>query len=190
MDNKKRVIQIIVLLVILVLIFILILRQVIKPSSQISPQPSIIPTQKLKPHVVAGSLTLKTSNGLNRRSQATPITVDVLANSGGYDLVGYDLIIKHTGFKLIKAESGVADFQIFTRPLSDQLIITGIKKLSSQSPQVFTEAKLLRLTFQPAAKGSYSVGIQTQSGKETTKFVDNKTSVYYPKTNSLPLEIY
>lgn len=156
------IIGVFILLVIFGTVLILVFRQ--KPKSESArTKVEVIPTPTIK---AEGSLTLvKVDNS----------TYDIVANSSGKDIVGYDILLgfDSTRADLINVLSAEPNFNIFKLQKNNLLIITGTKKLAIKTPTIFSKTKILTI------RGA-SVSIIYQSGKETTKFVDSASKIYYP----------
>jgi hypothetical protein len=154
-------------------------------SSTIKEEKMIIPTEM----PVNSSLLLSTA--------VTPVKlnnnfiVNVTANSGEKNIVGYDLILYYDPSltEFVKAESLLPGFQIYTYKHNNYVVITAVKGLQNESLSVFSENKILSFTFRGLKIGKGSLSLKNSSGNEKTKLVTDKTESLNPKLNDLQIEI-
>lgn len=158
-----------------------------KNTSEITQAP-VIPTVMVK----EGTATLKTSDAAARYAKGATISVEVLADSNGSDVVGYDLLVSFDTDKMdfVAVTSLSPDFKIYKLVRSGGVTLTGTKQLTIKTPTVFANAKIAILTFRSKVKGVATVGITSNEGKEVTQFVDGKSKNHRPQTNQISLEIY
>ncbi|MCX7881494.1 MAG: hypothetical protein N2482_03245 [Patescibacteria group bacterium] len=152
------------------------------------------PTETLKKEEknTKDSLSLKVLEG-ERVSLGSLITLEISADlKEAADIVGYDIILSYdsNNFELINSQSLLTDFDLMRTKGENYLALTGYKKLTSNTKTVLVNQKIINLTFKPKNKGIFTFTILLTKNKLKTKLVDDKTQVYYPKTDSIKVEIY
>lgn len=119
------------------------------------------------------------------------LIIDLFADSNGENVIAYDVLVKYEplAFDFIKAVSLDQAFQVYSFKKDDRLTLTVVKTSQDQTPSVFVEKPVVRLNFKPKKTGEFSFSILTSFNKETTKFVNEKTEVIYPKVNKIKLTV-
>jgi hypothetical protein len=142
-------------------------------------------------HSVFGSLTISSKTGSNIFSLGQPITLVVSGDSQGKDVVGYDVLFQYpsSDFSFVSKTSATTDFQAYSFVKDNQVSITGAKGINVKTATVFNKMNLVEITFQPKTAGKFTFTIKRNLGKETSKFVDSNTKVYYPSGNSVVIEV-
>ncbi|MFN4213060.1 MAG: hypothetical protein ACK4FL_03830 [Microgenomates group bacterium] len=151
--------------------------------------PIISPTTAVS---TKGFLKLTEASGLTSFSLNQPVTLQVLADSAGEEIVGFDVLVGYdsTAFDFIKASSLLADFKVYFYKREGYVILTMIKSLKSKTPSVFRETPVLTFNFLPKKRGRFSFEIKEKIGRETTGLVNNKTKKITPRLDQLTVEIY
>jgi len=119
------------------------------------------------------------------------LIIDLFADSNGENVTAYDVLVKYEplAFDFIKAVSLDQAFQVYSFKKDDRLTLTVVKTSQDQTPSVFVEKPVVRLSFKPKKSGEFDFAILNSFGKETTKFVNEKTEVIYPKVNKIKLTV-
>lgn len=146
-------------------------------------------TQAQIPSETTGNFTLVSDGG-----ETVPVgnkaVVRVVADSGGKDVVGYDIVLsKPSNMQGLVVTSLVPGFQVFTNEGDDYVSITGIKGLDSQDAHIFSGSPLVQVEFVPTAAGEVALSLYDEHNNETTKFVDTQTTLYYPGLSGLTLQV-
>jgi len=173
-----------VLLIGMVIFFVANSRQ--KKISEIVPTPTTVEL------VHRGQLSLKPYDNLLRKKLGEEIIFNLTADSSGIDVVGYDVLInyKSADINLLSLTSTIPSFSVYKNQQGDKLAITGIKKLSSTESNILKGEKIISLSLKPNKKGKFTIGLMERANKETTKFVNEKTKIFYPVLNSVTIEVY
>lgn len=135
-----------------------------------------------------GAMNIKIPDGENTISVGKAFELEIEADSEGKNIVGYDFIIKYDSqaFNLVKAESAIANFKIFTFENEDGgITITGLKDVEDNSETVLSETVLVSLSLLSKMEGDYDITLVSKREKEITQMVDDKTAVLYPEVNSI-----
>ena len=192
-ERKNKMIPIYITLVVLLILGVFAVSSSLqKRGPAFNPgklRPSIPPT--LIPYPTQGAMMMKTKDGEKRYAVGSPVTVVIQANSEGKRIVGYDAILSYDnkGFSYQSSKSLSPDFQLYAYDRKTYVSFSGIRSLQSTSIDSWTSYPLLEVVLMPKQKGSYAFELSPE-GKETSKLVDDKAQVVYPKTEQLLLEIY
>lgn len=181
-DQNKTSIAIAVggLIVLFILLAVFISRKQLQKTAVLQPTPQeqkVVPTIKPK----QGSITLK---------KATASNLTISLDSMGFDVVGYDVILTYDPqqLEIVQASSLLPEFTLFKIKRENYMVLTGAKKLSATAQTVLTNKDVINVTVKPKISGTISLNIMTQQGKETTKFVDDKSAIHYPQVGSINIE--
>lgn len=119
------------------------------------------------------------------------INIDIYADSEGKNISGYDLIISYDpqGLEFVSAQSTLNDFSLYSFKKEGRLSLTGTKKLNSNNQTIFASTKIAILNFKPKKRGTHTVSLLSNLGKEKTQMVDEETKIYYPSLNQIKLEV-
>lgn len=196
-NNQQTMLPRILLIGFFVLFVVIILALVFKnrKSSMVSEKNTSEITQTpVVPTIVAkeGFISLKTSDAAARYAKDATISVEIMADSNGLAVTGYDLLVNFDSDKmaLVAVASLSSDFKIYKLSRSGGVTLTGTKLLTIKTPTVFANTKIAIATFRTKAKGVATVGVVTAAGKEVTQFVDANSKKHRPQTNQISLEIY
>lgn len=192
-NSIKKAVLVIIAIVIIIVIFVVIQKSV-KKTNPLTVIPTSSPISNPSPAkniINSGSFNLKIADGAVKKESGKEFTVDVLADSNGKDVVGYDIILQFDSTRLdfIKSESKINDFTIYKNNDTGKISFTGVKKIASNSTNILSGKSLVTLTFKAKAQGHASISIIKERQKEVTQFIDGQTQIYYPKVNSINLEI-
>lgn len=104
-----------------------------------------------------GVIKLIPKDGKTSYKAGDTVTLRLIAHSAGDTVTGYDAVVQYDREKMrfVKAVSVNDDFQLFAdkNEPSAPLIITGVKKLASTTPVVFSDTVVAEFTF-IVAKGA------------------------------------
>lgn len=139
-----------------------------------------------------GSLNLQTAGNITRFPAGQPVNLTVVADSGGENIVGWDLLVAYdpAAFEFVRADSILADFKIYSYKRPNHVSLTSIKSLQSNTPAVFKKTAVASLVFQPKKKGRFTLTLKDSLGKEKTNFVNTVTKRISPQLNQITIEIY
>lgn len=139
-----------------------------------------------------GYLSLQTAGNVTRFPAGQPVNLTVVADSGGENIVGWDLLVAYdpAAFEFIRADSILTDFKIYSFQGRDYVSLTSIKSLQSNTPAVFKKTVVASLVFQPKKKGRFTLTLKDSLGKEKTNFVNTVTKRISPQLNQITIEIY
>lgn len=142
--------------------------------------PTLIPTK--------GFINLKNNSAVNKIN--SPINLSLIADSDGENVTAFDTIISYdpVSFDFVKADSVNQNFKIYSYKGNNSLTLT-VVKTGQNSITIFKGEAVARLVFQPKAKGNFAFTILSSSGKETTKFVNDKTRIINPKVNQVKVTV-
>lgn len=149
-----------------------------------APTPTIRPTK--------GTMSLTPKSGIARYSVNEEVILNLVADSDNEDISGYDTIVSYdsSALEFVKATSTIPEFKIFSFSKDNYLSITATKNLQATTPSVFVNTVLVELIFKPKTTGNFTVSVDAERGKESTKFVNTNTQMVYPKVDNIALEIY
>lgn len=193
--NKPKIFPIIVTVVVLLGLGFVMLSTVrqrpvpTQPAQVNTVPPSATPT--VIPRPVLGTMTMKTKDSLLRYPAGKPVTIIIQANSAGKRIVAYDAILGYDsqGFSYDSSKSLPADFQVYPFDRKSYISFSGIRSIQSKTLDEWTSYPLIEVIMMPKKTGKYVFELSPQGG-ETSKLVDDKNQIVYPKTMELHLEIY
>jgi len=167
---------------------LLYMRMAMKSSTapEVTITPSVIPTER----ETTGSFSLISSSAAALKV-GVPVTLTVTADTAGKDVVGYDIVIAHNTAQVgtLSVKSLIPAFQVFTKESIDHVTVTGIKGLGSKESNIFSNTPILEVTFTPEKAGPLGLSVVEDINKESTKFVDVGTQLYFPKLTNSPLQV-
>lgn len=145
--------------------------------------PSEAPTQ--------GLINLVLSDGTTSATVNKEVQVDVMADSNGNNISGYDLALVYdpTSFDFVRATSSFNDFKLYTYKKSNYLSILGTKIPQSQTPSVFSQTKIVSLFFKPVKAGNYSLSLKPLVDVDKTDLVTDQTEILNPQLNELEISV-
>lgn len=186
MKNSKIYFSILLIFFLIFLATSLLLKKSSKPKTR--PNFSVVPTASS----TYGYLKLQTVGKITRFPVGQPINLSVMADSGGENIVGWDLLIVYdtAAFDFVKASSNLPDFKTYSYKWPNHISITGIKLLQNQNPSVFKSTNVATLVFQPKKTGRFTLMLKDSLGKERSQLVNTATKKIFPQLNQLTIEIY
>lgn len=115
-----------------------------------------------------GSLSLVIQNAKPSYTVGDTVEVQVIANSGESEIVGYDAdLMVGTGAQFVSATSLLSDFDVRTTNKNDTVIVTGFKKLSASGGSVLVGTPVASVTFKLNRAGSIAITPQLIPGQKT-----------------------
>jgi len=176
-----------------------------KESSKKSDQPSSVQEKENKATLKQESMVIPTvlptqgviELNVSKREAKTgeSFEVDVLADSSGKNIVGYDMVLSYDplAFNFVESKSILTDFKIYSYNKEGYLFFTAVKSLDSVSKTVLGndqgKSSIAVLIFEPRKKGKYSFSLEKKVGNDTTGLVTDQTEVLNPMLNSLDVEV-
>lgn len=135
-----------------------------------------------------GFISLKNNSAVNKIE--SPLEISLEIDSDSENVTAFDSIIKYDpiNFDFVKADSLDQDFKVYSYKKEGRLSLT-VVKTGQGSTSIFKDNSVVKLVFQPKTKGEFVFSVIPSFEKETTKFVNEKTEVLYPKTNQLNITI-
>ena len=178
----------------IIIVFILLKNRTYLQKEKVSPTPivqSSIPTQPALERKKIGRIALSTMRQVVSLTKKEKIVVLTRVDSGGRDVVGFDLIFKFNKKDLNLSKVGLtsANFDLFKRTFSGGEIITGAKKISQKNKIVLNNNQLIKLTFVPKKEGRYNISVISTDNVNKTQFVDSQTKIIYPEVSSLSITV-
>jgi hypothetical protein len=149
---------------------------------------AVIPTVATTSSV---SMALETNLPGNQMKVGDTIELNLLADSNGKNIVGYDVVMYYDSlaFDFLKGITMLPDYNIFTYKKGHYFTITGLKTLQS-APSPMTKAnKLATLTFQSTKAGKFEFSLKQSNEKDKTDLVTDKTEVLIPTLNQLTVDV-
>lgn len=151
-------------------------------------QQAVVPTAK--PTVTRfGKLDISTSTA--NVTDGQDVIVVISGDSMGKEIVGYDSLIVYdkSALTLQSAKSAIVDFTIFKFDRPSHLSLTAVKNLNSKTPTVLNKTPMVELVFKAVKPGTFSIVLQSDIDKESTKMVDEKTNILYPNLSSVMITV-
>lgn len=138
-----------------------------------------------------GSLILKDKDNLRNYQVDRAITLQVVADSEGADVVGFDILLDYdkSAFTLTSAQTPLTGFRLFSKQNENHLSLTATQLLESKVRSLFSATAIVELVLVPKKAGSYTFSLLDEVGNESTKFVDTQSTRLYPQTVSLKVEV-
>ena len=179
-----------VVIILLVIFYILMRKPVInqETTNTQNNQQTVVPTTK---PTIARFGKLDISVPTTNITSGQDMIVTITGDSMGKNIVGYDalLVYDHSALKLQSAKSAITDFTIFKFERPGHLSITAVKNLNSKEPTILNNAPMIELVFKTIKPGTFSIEIQPDIDKESTKMVDEKTNILYPNLSSVMVTV-
>lgn len=145
----------------------------------------VIPT----PIPTKGFINLENNSTVNKINN--PVELNLMADSNGENVTAFDTIISYdpVSFDFVSSDSVNPNFKVYSYKRDNRLTLTVVKTGQNDIGTIFKGEAIIKLVFQPAVKGNFTFAVLSSYGKETTKFVNEKTEVIYPGTNELKVII-
>lgn len=154
-------------------------------TSMIKPSVGVAPT------TVVSRGYIKFKPDLTTNKLSGPLNLTLTADSNGDNVTAFDILISYDpmAFEFVSAKSADPNFQVYPYVKDGGLDLTVVKTGSSATPSVFKDEDVVNLVFQPKKIGQSTFKVVPSIGKETTKFVNDKTEVIYPEMNSILITV-
>ncbi len=119
------------------------------------------------------------------------VNLQLVGDSDSEDISAFDVLLGYDilAFDFVKANSVSSMYRVFTFKKDNQLRLTVARIAKTTEKSVFSNSPLINLVFTSKKSGEFVFGIIPASGKETTKFVNDKTETIYPKVNDLRITV-
>jgi len=149
-------------------------------TSTIQQKNVIFPT----PMPTKGFINLENNSAVNQVNN--PVDLNLIADSNGENVTAFDTVISYdpVSFDFVKADSVNPDFKIYSYKKNNRLTLT-VVKTGQNNIMIFKGEAIVKLVFQPKAKGNFTFAVLSSYGQETTKFINEKTEAIYPGTNEV-----
>lgn len=184
-ENSNKKIYLIVLLIIFFIFLItgLLLLFVEKPTTKLQ-ENNQIKKQTISLEELKGSLLIQPE----KKYSLGEFYVDIIANSNQENVTAYDVLLDydHQGLEFLKAESLDKNFDVYAK--ENELIFLTIAKKTNEIT-VFNNQPVVRVYLKALKTGQYRLEILSKKDSLTTKFVNDKTDIVKPQTNSVYLYI-
>lgn len=157
----------------------------LNPAKNISEQ-SMFKTEK------KGTITLKSAEDLRRYRVGQRINLQVLADSVGSDIVGFDLLFKYDkqAFSTPSVTTPLQGYTVVTAENENHFTITAVQVPGSENRTIFNGTEILKLVFNPLKVGTYEISIIPEVNPESTKFVSTESQQLIPQTATFKVEVY
>ena len=170
--NKKHTQQKVIPFIglgILLLLLVLVVARKGNFSLTGGPKPTPTPSQP----VVAGRMYLTSPGNQQVFHVGDTIALDLRVDTLSQEIGGYDAVIHfdNTTIEFVKAENLVKDFDMFNNVIKlpgdtgETLTLTGIMKLETQTPFVFNQEPIARLTFKAKKVGPAPLTFKFEKGE-------------------------
>lgn len=154
---------------------------------------SIITSYPTAPIVLGnGKIYLKTKDGKNIYTTSEQINLVVYASSDEKSITGYDIVINYDPkkVKFISNNNLLSNFQIFPYDGKGKVMLTGIKKISSNVSSSFADTILGEIVFQPLASGNISFLPEFIPGsKKDSNLIDSENKEVLGKVEGVSITI-
>jgi hypothetical protein len=119
------------------------------------------------------------------------LSLNLVVNSDGENVTAFDTIISYDpdSFDFVRVDSLSQDFKIYPYQVGNRLTLTVVKITDNSLTTVLTGEVIGTIVFKPKVKGSFTFSGLSSFGKETTKFVNDKTEVIYPALNEVKVTV-
>lgn len=120
-----------------------------------------------------------------------PFTVILSADSNGRGVVGFDAVFQYdtTAFTVGSVSSPVVGFSATSNTSKGYLDVTSTKDSEKIVTPVLKNTDVLVLTFTPKKKGSFSIRLLDKINNSSTKYIDDNTKIFLPKTGSVTVTV-
>jgi hypothetical protein len=154
-------------------------------NSTIQQQNLVIPS----PMPTRGFINLKNNSTVNM--MANPVELNLLVDSDKENVSAFDTIVSFDpdSFDFVRVDSLSQDFKIYPFQEGNRLTLTVVKVADNNLETVLNGEAVGTLVFQPKLKGNFTFAVLSSFGKETTKFVNDKTEIIYPALNELKVVV-
>ncbi|MFA6016812.1 MAG: hypothetical protein WC744_01865 [Patescibacteria group bacterium] len=117
--------------------------------------------------------------------------VDIIADSNGKNITGYDLALSYDpiAFDFVKATSSRTDFKVYSYNRGNYLSFLVTKLPQSEKTSVFAQTKIISVVFKPNKKGAYNFSLKSEINKDKTDLVTDKTEILNPILSGLEVKV-
>ncbi len=119
------------------------------------------------------------------------VLLNLLADSDKENVTAFDVLVGYNPLSVdfVSAVSLDPAFQVYSFTKSNHLTLTVVKTSQDSTESVFAGKPVIKLTFKPKKSGDFTFGVLSTSDKETSKFVNEKTEVIYPKVSEVSVTV-
>lgn len=119
------------------------------------------------------------------------VNLKLTADSNGENVTAFDTLISYdpVAVDFVRADSVNPDFKVYSYNKDNNLTLTVAKTNLGNNPSIFAGVDVVKLIFKPKTTGTISFKILPSSGKETTKFVNEKTEIISPNVNEISVVV-
>ncbi len=134
-----------------------------------------------------GFINLENNSTVNVNKVGSPVELNLLVDSNGENVTAFDTVISYdqVSFDFVSSDSVNPNFKVYSYKRDNRLTLTVVKTGQNDIGTIFKGEVIIKLVFQPGVKGNFTFAVLSSYGKETTKFVNEKTEIIYPGTNEL-----
>lgn len=168
-------------------IFLLINNE--KSIKQESPTPTS--TTKQEEMVFPTVVTKRGEMKLVLEKNEEQILLNLQADSDKESITAFDVLVGYdsSSVDFVNAVSLDPAFQVYSFTKFNYLTMTVVKTSQDSSQSVFDGKPIIRLTFKPKKSGDFSFRVLSSLDKETSKFVNEKNEVIYPKISEVSVNV-
>lgn len=162
-------------------------------KNQPSPVPTVTEPQEVHKQPAAlpgGTMRLQSLDG-SVGQIGKPVTVAVIADSAGDDIVGFDVLVDYNEgqFEFRSATVNASGFKIATSTQKGVLAVSGYKTLGEKNTAVFNNTQIATITLVPKQTGSFRIAPVSSVGKATSKMVTAAKQIILPELDSVNVVI-
>ena len=119
------------------------------------------------------------------------VNLQIVGDSDGEDVSAFDILLSYdtSAFDFVKANVISPLYRVFSFKKDNRMTLTVVRITKTAEKSVFSNSPLINLIFTGKKSGEYIFGIIPAFDKETTKFVNDKTEMIYPKVNDLRITV-
>lgn len=152
---------------------------------------SVQPTSVIVPTVAMTQSYLNLKNNSTVNKLADEVSLSLMANSNNSNVAAFDVLINFdpSAFDFVSAVSADPNFKVYPFLKGGELSLTAAQTDSSKTSGIFADVKVVNLVFKPKKIGQSTFKVAPSIGKETTKFVNDKTEVIYPSVNEISVVV-
>lgn len=188
-NKKPFLILLLILLAVIILTASILLRN--KNFTNNNEILSVTPTLSISP--ITSNITAKGSLRLVSVAVNNLITLNVMGDSNGSAVSGYDLVLNYdeNAVSFVNQKAINDDFQIIARNSGGKLSLTGAKKINLKTDAVFNNnTPLVELNFKPLKKGKVNFSILYDSGsKKYSNIIDNHNEQVLGKVEGIEIDV-
>jgi len=119
------------------------------------------------------------------------VDLKLSVDSDGENVTAFDVLIAYdpTKVEYVTVNSLNPDFKAYTKDKEGNISLTVVKTNLNNVTSIFKGDDIIRLIFKPKTTGEIGFKILPSLGKETTKYVNEKTQIIYPNINEVSVSV-